>query len=547
MGLVDSIQKLFTERDNISNAIRLKGVLVPYNAQLKTLPYYVQQIEGGGDTPKETHENWTQEYVDMCLLEAKSLYSIQMSQYTGSVDAEGLAEIGWTENDIMYFQENGVDWMEEDNDKYLVSDYEKELYKSGELNISTYTTTAIANNTPEVVEWRNNIRWMPKINGKFASGVTFKNFEKMIGIPTLDFSNFTNASYLFSYCKELRCIPTLSFKRDATFSAANAFQYCTKLRTLNFNFLNVTSLSNTFRGCKNLMYIENMNLPKCTTFSSAFYCCSNLMALGNINVEVLNTLSNAFFGCTKLKTIPLFDTSKVTTMQAAFQNCLSLENIPEFDVPLCKNYQDTFYQCVSLIKLPNLAFNKPTTYSSMCINCTSLQTIPTTLDFSACTNITSMFGFCPNITEFNYKLDLNSVSSSAENGIKSFSSFITSSNITELSLGKYYNTSTTYVGRWCNNLTKISVDDFMGGTNLFGSCILENVTELNGELRGLNKSFSISTLPNLDRESIIRVINALEDVTSLETPPKLTIGGERLRILTAEEKAIATDKGWLLA
>ena len=37
-------------------------------------------------------------------------------KWTGHADAEGLKAIGWTDEDIAYYQENGVNWNEEDDE-----------------------------------------------------------------------------------------------------------------------------------------------------------------------------------------------------------------------------------------------------------------------------------------------------------------------------------------------------------------------------------------------------------------------------------------------
>ena len=59
--------------------------------------------------------------------------------WTGHADVEGLKAIGWTDEDIAYYQQNGVNWNEEDDDYHKVTDDNKALY--GVLtakNISTY-------------------------------------------------------------------------------------------------------------------------------------------------------------------------------------------------------------------------------------------------------------------------------------------------------------------------------------------------------------------------------------------------------------------------
>lgn len=113
------------------------------------------------------------------------------SKWTGHADAEGLRAIGWTDEDIAYYQENGVNWNEEDDEYHKVSDDNKALY--GVLtanNISTYN---------------DRIVYLPKID---TSGIAnmdrmFQNCDALISIPMLDTSKVTNMSSMFKKCGSL--------------------------------------------------------------------------------------------------------------------------------------------------------------------------------------------------------------------------------------------------------------------------------------------------------------------------------------------------------
>ncbi len=75
--------------------------------------------------------------------------------YTGHVDAVGLAEIGWNEADIAYYQER-VWWNEEDDALWAVSDAEKTDY-----------ALLLAQSAPLLADvWR----WLPKIDHTAISG-----------------------------------------------------------------------------------------------------------------------------------------------------------------------------------------------------------------------------------------------------------------------------------------------------------------------------------------------------------------------------------------
>ena len=107
--------------------------------------------------------------------------------YTGHADAEGLRAIGWTDEDIAYYQENGVNWNAEDDQYHLVSDDNKALY--GVLTATNITT------------YRDRIVYLPKID---TSKVTtmysmFSSCRSLVSIPQLDTSNVTNMSRMFYY------------------------------------------------------------------------------------------------------------------------------------------------------------------------------------------------------------------------------------------------------------------------------------------------------------------------------------------------------------
>ena len=65
-----------------------------------------------------------------------------------------------------------------------------------------------------------------------------------------------------------------------------------------------------------------------------------------------------------------------------------------------------------------------------------------------------------------------------------------------------------------------------------------------GGFTGLKADLDLSKAPNLTHESLMNVINKAANVTS--SPKTLTLGATNLGKLTSTEKAIATNKGWVL-
>ena len=71
----------------------------------------------------------------------------------------------------------------------------------------------------------------------------------------------------------------------------------------------------------------------------------------------------------------------------------------------------------------------------------------------------------------------------------------------------------------------------------------ESLTTLGG-FTGLKVNLDLSSCPLLTKKSILNVFNKAANVKS--SPKTLTLGITNLNKLTDAEKAIATNKGWIL-
>jgi surface protein len=140
-------------------------------------------------------------------------------KWTGHADAEGLKAIGWTDEDIAYYQAYGVNWNEEDDEYHKVTDDNKALY--GVLtakNISTY---------------KERIVYLPKIDTSSVTNMSnmFYSCSSLTAIPLLDTSGVTNMSKMFNYCSSLTAIPLLD--TSSVTSMSYMFDYCSSLTTAN--------------------------------------------------------------------------------------------------------------------------------------------------------------------------------------------------------------------------------------------------------------------------------------------------------------------------
>lgn len=141
------------------------------------------------------------------------------TMWTGHADVEGLKAIGWDDEDIAYFQEHGVNWMEEDDEYYKVSDDNKALY--GVLTADN------------IQEYKDRIVWLPKID---FSGVTsfsgkFYNCVFMKGLPKLDGEKANHFGTMFWKCHSLTCVYLVNTHNGINFGSA--FRECTSLMYIN--------------------------------------------------------------------------------------------------------------------------------------------------------------------------------------------------------------------------------------------------------------------------------------------------------------------------
>ena len=190
-------------------------------------------------------------------------------KWTGHADAEGLKAIGWTDEDIAYYQENGVNWNEEDDEYHKVSDDNKALY--GVLtadNISTY---------------KDRIVYLPKIDTSSVMNMRdmFNGCYSLTTIPMLDTSSVTDMSYMFGNCYSLKAIPMLD--TSSVTNMGNMFYYCYSLATIPMlDTSSVTNMTGMFSTCYSLThtYLKNVKLAY-TLNAAALLSKSSLLYLIN--------------------------------------------------------------------------------------------------------------------------------------------------------------------------------------------------------------------------------------------------------------------------
>ena len=265
----------------------------------------------------------------------------------------------------------------------------------------------------------------------------------------------------------------------------------------------------------NFKFCPFFDTSNVTTMNNMFYSFRYLTSIPLLDASNVNNMQYMFYACKSLTSIPLLNTSNVTTMSGMFDECMSLTSIPQLNTINVTNMQYMFYECRSLTSIPLLNTGNVTNMSGMFQNCSALTSIPL-LDTSNVTDMSNMFNYCSSLTSI---------------------PALDTSNVTDM----YQMLSE------CRSLTSISLLDTSKVTKMsyfFGWNNIGTLTYLGG-FKNLSisiTSYFLDKCPNLTVESLMNVINNLATVSG----QTLKFGSTNLNKLTAEQIAIATNKGWTL-
>ena len=221
--------------------------------------------------------------------------------FTGHYDTEGLRQIGWTDEEIEYYNQNGVQW------------------NSSEDNYFKLTQTELAGDDSK------NTRFLPKSSTK----TSFNNYNKLLAIPNIETSSVTNIDTMFSHCYSLTTIPQL-------------------------NTGNITSMNNMFYDCYSLTTIPQLNTGNVTNMHNMFYDCYSLKTIPQLDTSNVTNMNNTFASCSSLETVPQLNTSNVTSIASMFASCSSLETVPQLDTSNVTSIVNMFANCSSLKTLGGL-------------------------------------------------------------------------------------------------------------------------------------------------------------------------------------------------
>lgn len=229
-----------------------------------------------------------------------------------------------------------------------------------------------------------------------------------------------------------------------------------------------------------------------------------------ISSNNITDFGNMFNGCANLESVPLLHTKNGTNFSSMFLNCVNLQSVPLFDTAKATNFSDMFNNCYSLKTVPLFNTQNVTTFARMFDYAASLQTVPAFNTIKG-TNFSYMFEACASL--------------------QSVDTFNTSNGI-----------NFSYMFSGCAALQAAPEFDVSKGTNVTNMFV--NCSSLSkGKLTGTKSAISYNKC-RLSADALADIFTGLATVAS----GTITITNNwGTALLTTEQRAIATGKGWTIA
>ena len=377
---------------------------------------------------------------------------------------------------------------------------------------------------------------------------TSNPFPFMERCRILELGNVTTFANLFYGCTRLLYVEMPQHPLVVT-SAANMFASCSDMRYAPyFDTSNVTNFSTMFSNCNSLLYCPKYNTSSGTTHLRMFQNCYSLKYLPDIDLSSTTNLQEFAEGCTQLIEIPdalaaSIDASCLTVNQM-FNACDSLRECPAMNLSGCTNFTSMFASCFNLTKVGQLQTGSGTIFTSMFVSCNSLQEIPL-IDTSSGTIFTTMFSGCSSLLRVP-ELDLSS-------GTTFTSMFASCSSLRRIDYAMNTSSGTIFNSMFstCTGLMRIPDLDLSSVTSNTGidsnattgrMCYLcYNLSD--GTFVGATRAISLLGC-KFGQAQLVDIFNALGTAAGTQVIDITQNPGAIL--LTEEERAIATGKGWTI-
>ena len=345
--------------------------------------------------------------------------------------------------------------------------------------------------------------------------------------------------------KAVRASGMFAYKSDIDFSEINIhdvwctdkmFYGCSNLTDMTIHGTAISHTTEMFRNCSNLKNV-------------IFDCTVNDNKPSSVS-DISQSTDDTFYGASKNNSTLTVLFTKKPHLKGMFSFCnasnikIKTDYIGEEGCDATKAFR--YCQSLSNVDLTGIKVSNATGMFQYCTSLTSTSSI--ILDTSKITNMDSMFDRCSSLTS----IDLDTSSCTKMPHFADNATSLTTVNInTDLCTDAYAIFSAC---RALKNVTLSSVRSLSGGNNLksyaFNYCSeLENLTINDTETTTV--SIDLHYSEKLTVESMLSIFNSLK--TREEAPTSssanegvVILGDVNLAKLSDEEKAIATNKNWLL-
>jgi len=269
-------------------------------------------------------------------------------------------------------------------------------------------------------------------NGAKIEGVSYANFTKAEEFEEIKGFYVTQMDGAFDGMTNLESFPDIDIKpSDPITSLTCTYRNCKKLVSVpNMDTSNVTNFDYAFSGASSLTDISNVdmssaqtlkeafkncasltkvpsNIGNCTDFTNAFANATSIEDLSYVSMFEARSLNGAFQGCTKLTKVPL-NTQKCTDFTSTFLNATSLTDLSDLKMTSATKISYAFKGCTSLSVLPNIRDYAYTDYLGVFYGCSSLpKVLPTMLNMTAISDVSQIkdiFGGDCSVEEVSVKI-----------------------------------------------------------------------------------------------------------------------------------------------
>lgn len=313
----------------------------------------------------------------------------------------------------------------------------------------------------------------------------------------VDTKTLTDWTYWFIYGARANTAESIDTSNgtvfDGFFASCSADMFPNGYPFDKINTSNGISFNSFLLSCKDITELSPyfVDVSNAEDLQSFFWQCSNLKTVPQLNTSKCKDFYGFCRECALLEEVPQLDTSNGTNFGYMFRNCQTLKTVPQFDTSKGTNFIYMFDTCYDLIEIPTLNTSNGTQFDNMCANCTRVVTIG--------------------------KLDLTKA--------ESISNLFRNDYALETLAGLTFNSMPT---------TKLA--------NIFyKDTKLKNIT-ITGTIKVDSNDLNLAHCSNLTVDSMLSILNSLEDNTGKTTQYTVYFGSTNLAKLTDEQKAIAVNK-----